>query len=133
MSEQAVSPWVVHLDQNANVDTVGDGAESGPRVVLRLENGWKVVVYAPPKTRKEKTMSEPKDGGPAFPSHGDNYTRDEPGMSLRDWFAGQAIAEIIVRAHGGWQDDTADAIAATAYAIADAMLRARQEGGGDGG
>jgi hypothetical protein len=44
---------------------------------------------------------------------------------LRDYFAGQAISEVIARAHGGWQPDTADAIATTAYEIADAMLAAR--------
>ena|GEM_PF-2051340 len=50
-------------------------------------------------------MSEKPDGGPAFP-HDADYVRNElggyqfqvefaPGMSLRDWFAGQAMQAII--------------------------------------
>ena len=34
-------------------------------------------------------MNELKDGGPAFPVPSED---SGPGMSLRDWFAGQAIA-----------------------------------------
>ena len=35
-------------------------------------------------------MSEIDDGGAAFPR--DDFHRGIPGMSLRDWFAGQALA-----------------------------------------
>jgi hypothetical protein len=75
-------------------------------------------------------MSE-QDGGPAFPIP-DIYVPDEHrgcvsgsvGMSLRDWFAGQALVGIASTA------DTAayHLYAEDAYAIADAMLKAREGG-----
>lgn len=36
-----------------------------------------------------------KDGGPAFPIPSDGMTAGHNGMSLRDWFAGQALAGIM--------------------------------------
>ena len=63
-------------------------------------------------------MSAVDDGGQAFPRP---YTA---GMTLRDYFAGQALASIPLRA---W-DDQEDKIAAwakCAYACADAMLKER--------
>jgi hypothetical protein len=79
--------------------------------------------------------------GPAFPTSvaadslgGLNY--GESGMSLRDWFAGQALARIdIADAH----DEEPETLptetlmlwiewqARYAYAVADAMLKAREE------
>ena len=76
-------------------------------------------------------MSTPiKDGGPAFPSPGLNSATDErqygrDGMSLRDWLAGQALAAIVLD-HGDSCDGYRQAVARRAYAIADAMLRARE-------
>ena len=67
-----------------------------------------------------------KDGGPAFP--GPSFTRDgnpnghAMGMSLRDWFAGQALEG---RGYDGWG---AQDIAEMAYEIADAMLATRATG-----
>ena len=80
-----------------------------------------------------------KDGGPAFPTtrfgkvttygyEGQEIEQTTevavPGMSLRDWFAGQALQSYLTSAdslvHGN------DAIAAAAYGIADAMLKARE-------
>ncbi len=65
------------------------------------------------------------DGGAAFPTPDCAY--DETGMSLRDWFAGQALAGMF--RHEGWintvDDDQAEA-ASRAYNIADAMLAARK-------
>jgi hypothetical protein len=65
-------------------------------------------------------MSTPNDGGPAFPKttgsffeDGSGGIRSEGGMSLRDWFAGQALA-------------SSDIIhPQQAYEIADLMLEAR--------
>ena len=37
-------------------------------------------------------MSTPHDGGPAFPGFVDYRDKPSVGMSLRDWFAGQALA-----------------------------------------
>lgn len=53
------------------------------------------------------------------------------GMSLRDWFAGQAIERMVslsMDSDGAWHPDT---VAAGCYLLADAMLAARspkQEG-----
>ena len=71
------------------------------------------------------------DGGPAFPSeqgedqHGKWNQTYDPGMSLRDWFAGQALPGLI-----GLDSDADDkGIAHDAYLYADAMLaeRAKKE------
>lgn len=75
-------------------------------------------------------MSEKDDGGPAFPlpcTAEGNAANVPAGMSLRDWFAGNALL-----ATAGYRE-TADMndIAVQAYAIADAMLteRSKREGG----
>lgn len=62
---------------------------------------------------------------PAFPTHrnpqvGVEY--DEDGMSLRDWFAGMAMKSDTLRAR---TDGERKLIAESAYAMADAMLKAR--------
>lgn len=73
------------------------------------------------------------DGGPAFPEavaigpSGDVYP-GMGGMSLRDWFAGQAAAAIIggICAQGRSTDsERAPLVARSAYLLADAMLAAR--------
>jgi hypothetical protein len=45
-------------------------------------------------------------------------------MTLRDWFAGQALAGMCADPDMG--SNTADAIAGSAYSLADAMLKARE-------
>lgn len=80
-------------------------------------------------------MSEKQnDGGPAFPrqSHTERWNEatqefeQDPGMSLRDWFAGQALAGMQI-----WADYSKGhcnaAIVERAYIIADAMLKAREQ------
>jgi hypothetical protein len=41
-------------------------------------------------------MNTPNDGGPAYPAKSQSsvtgHTKDHPGMTLRQWFAGQALA-----------------------------------------
>ena len=72
-------------------------------------------------------MSAPNDGGPAFPIPGiigaDNNFIELPiqGMSLRDWFAGQALAGFCANPVGisNWSPE---GISQDAYRIADAML-----------
>lgn len=64
------------------------------------------------------------DGGPAFPYGQRNFTdRYSEGMSLRDWFAGQAI-------NSGWSCGLSSSEAAEwAYKYADAMLAKRSKKG----
>lgn len=50
------------------------------------------------------------------------------GMTLRDWFAGQAISGACSPAPDGWSLPPQDH-AAWAYEIADAMIAARETGG----
>lgn len=71
-------------------------------------------------TTEGPTMSAPDDSGPAFPSQNGHYF--EPGMTLRDWFAGQALAGIWAcpTVSGDWHD-----LADEAYKTADAMIAAR--------
>jgi len=69
------------------------------------------------------------DGGPAFPMSYDNslaYTYpSHQGMTLRDWFAGQALAGFID--FGTKSDDEYFELGArAAYLMADAMLAARE-------
>ena len=84
-------------------------------------------------------MSTP-DGGPAFPVPAPDSATDGRthvgGMTLRDWFAGQAIGPLM--ASDGFEKvfyaqcpgldigELPSFAATTAYQIADAMLRARE-------
>lgn len=73
-------------------------------------------------------MSTNNDGGPAFPLQHGMATK---GMSLRDWFAGQALAGMLasVGAHEDsgavWRSNSM--AAAWAYDYADAMIAARNK------
>lgn len=72
------------------------------------------------------------DGGAAFPTRPDDFgAPDIPGMSLRDWFAGQALAGVLqdrVSVQGIWDQSrnedisVGQVIARSMYDIADAML-----------
>lgn len=65
---------------------------------------------------------------PAFPACNEANNNGTMGMTLRDWFAGQALAGEMT----GYNDTDAalyaDAIAARCYEIADAMIAARSGG-----
>ena len=76
------------------------------------------------------------DGGPAFPSEYRTQDSDghpcvarSEGMSLRDWFAGQAMCLLIQPFTNTPREEHADAklVSEYAYEIADAMLAARGE------
>ena len=72
----------------------------------------------------------PKDGGPAFPRE---YThKGHSGMSLRDWFAGQALTGGLARgkvpspSQALEGETVAEFWARSSYIVADAMLAARE-------
>lgn len=81
------------------------------------------------------TNITPNDGGPAFPSpmqdDRDCHARNESGyggLSIRDWFAGQALAAIVADdIKQGLPSDGLDIqhVPDAAYRYADAMLKAR--------
>ena len=84
-------------------------------------------------------MSAPTyNGGPAFPIS-DTFHPDYTGMSLRDWFAGQALAgelatmfsidRVRAMAKVAKEDriSESEVLAGMCYAYADAMLAARKE------
>lgn len=60
-----------------------------------------------------------KNGGQAFPARWSDGTLI-PGMSMRDWFAGQALVSL-------HQEGFARVLAERAYEIADAMLEERRK------
>ena len=85
----------------------------------------------------------PKDGGPAFPASRFETVEirpevtkrvpiEYPGMSIRDYFAGQAIVGALSNeaftkhAHGNYRGSEPRYFANIAYDIADAMLEARE-------
>lgn len=84
-------------------------------------------------------MEKINDGGPAFPqalavtkdrdgyeSVMDSQDRCVGGMSIRDYFAAKAMNGLI---SDSTVKDTPDRIAKGAYAVADAMIRAREKSG----
>ena len=66
-----------------------------------------------------KSNNEQKYNKTAFPVIGDD------GMTLRDFFAGQAIIGACSSTFNSFSPDQADKIAEEAYLLADAMMRAR--------
>ena len=80
-------------------------------------------------TREDGRMSEKQnDGGPAFPTgllHGQEGTVNGlpvTGMTLREWFAGQALIGLIKLGH-----DCYDQVADNSYRYANAMLAEREK------
>jgi hypothetical protein len=78
--------------------------------------------------------AEIDDGGPAFPGQwmdfqpgtGDQVVRDQWfGMTLRDWFAGQALAGLVANINCAYKTQT---FAKRALELADAMIAARNGG-----
>lgn len=85
-------------------------------------------------------MAEIETGGPAFPAEGGEASglHPNPGMTLRDYFAGQALAGIFAGGYRSTGDNIRDMAsgvmgaaspAKAAYAIADALLTERAKGG----
>ena len=72
-------------------------------------------------------MSGRTDGGynePAFPRTDGRHSGEQAGMSIRDYFAGQALAGICADPSLAM---TKDKIAEWSYSVADAMLLARED------
>jgi len=67
----------------------------------------------------------PNDGGPAFPAlfGGEAF---KPGMTLRDYFAAQAMQSIVSVLNKGIRAPDIPLMVQDAYAIADAMLAQRE-------
>lgn len=79
-------------------------------------------------------MSKIDDGGSAFPTHDADPGTDPRsqiltgGLTIRDWFAGQALAGLPDHLRV-MQTDHRIVIAEWAYGLADAMINARAKGG----
>lgn len=77
-------------------------------------------------------MAKIDDGGPIFP-YDPTLERSHyatSGLSLRDWFAGQALHGLLAHPKTGCKTEQrealADAVSEVAYTIADAMLSTRK-------
>jgi hypothetical protein len=75
-------------------------------------------------------MSAQNDGGPAFPvpdtyHPGGQVEYGATGMSLRDWFAGQALAGILMNYTTEKYGFSEQTVATYAYRYADVMIEAR--------
>ena len=68
-------------------------------------------------------MSTKPDGGPAFPRTSHEWGTE--GMSLRDYFAGQALHSLYFDTKLADDKREASGMAALAYLVADAMLTKR--------
>lgn len=78
-------------------------------------------------------MTTPKDGGPAFPKQpiyqmpgGVEMMYEQPGMSLRDYFAAAALQGMCANTGTYGINNGPEQIATRAYECADAILRARE-------
>lgn len=78
-------------------------------------------------------MERIDNGGKAFPALCNDHSCNEGGMSLRDWFAGQALPAVIHATCAGQHHPgdkhgmgTVTGMALDAYELADAMLAARK-------
>ena len=76
-------------------------------------------------------MNNIKDGGSAFPStqyvSGISPTGHSVGMTLRDYFAAKAMQGLLAQRLGTALSSTVETAADYAYAMADAMLKAREK------
>ena len=77
-------------------------------------------------------MSKQKDGGSVFPmidsdvnTAGERYFFPAGGMSLRDWFAGMALAGSMADSEAVFENGKA--IASFCYRVADAMIEEREK------
>jgi hypothetical protein len=81
-------------------------------------------------------MTDKKDGGAAFPRTlqyfpDDTNYDEETGMTLRDWFAGQALAGLAAAKAQITDEGAGITWAEGAYSLADQMIAEREKGGDD--
>jgi hypothetical protein len=78
-------------------------------------------------------MSKVNDGGTAFPATERNIMHEMPGMTLRDYFAAKALQGMLqngnhIKIATEYEVDRVFSnIPFTAYSLADAMLKAREQ------
>lgn len=73
-------------------------------------------------------MSDTPSAFPHVEPRNPEFANSNPGMSLRDWFAGQALAGIAVDTLNNFDgdlDEQAETAAIWSYSMADAMLARR--------
>ena len=70
-------------------------------------------------------MTKKPDGGNAFPAENEANMNGTMGMSLRDYFAGQALVGLTTKNIG--DPVTSKIVAGWAYEVADAMIAAREK------
>ena len=68
------------------------------------------------------------DSGPAFPTTAGQVVYSH-GMTLRDWFAGQALTSLLRNPNHNVGTVTFERVGQDAYKLADAMIAARDEKG----
>jgi hypothetical protein len=71
-------------------------------------------------------MKTTNDGGPAFPAPAYAANITDKGMTLRDYFAGQALAGILLNYTTQKFGASEFTVGTAAYQYADAMLAARE-------
>jgi hypothetical protein len=73
-------------------------------------------------------MMRKNDGGPAHPVCTGNPDHWQKGMSLRDWFAGQALTGLLTRVGEDDLINSSHLASVKAYVMADAMIAERAKG-----
>ena len=109
-------------------DTSGFQAPHSPCVAFKVSHKGDErfaihVLYL--NFKEEIGMKDEYTGGPAFPASHFDLADHEHGMSLRDYFAAQALPMAIKEMNDAESYNINDA-ATMAYHYADAMLKARQ-------
>ena len=116
--------------RNVYNNMIEDGfnpAEHTDAECLKYRNlGKRSLPFLRELSKKNKAVPKQTDGGPAFPVKWQNGEQ-QSGMTLRDWFAGQALVGYVA-----YNPDSRDVdLACVSYATADAMLAEREKGGAE--